>query len=538
MDSSARARNDGHVLAMGRPFGVVGLLAAGLLAASASTAVAATAPVVVSAPTVTGATLVGGSQSATDGSWSGDPVPALSRRWLRCDDHGNGCVPIGESAATRQLVHADGGRSLRVEVTATNTAGVTVATSLPTTVIGELPVNATAPSLGGTALVGQTLSTDDGIWWGYPFPIVTRAWQRCDAAGACAAIPYGSDQAYRVRHTDVGWRLRVSVTVASILGSGVAASTFTAVVPPAAPLAIAAPIVGGAPVVGVAIGGVPATWEGAATVRRSWERCDDNGACTAIPRASGLSYRVAAADLGRTLRLTETATNTIGVSRIASPLTTRVEAPQARSLALGLRTLVAVPGSRMAIRVRCALDQPGIRTCAATIAHDGVVVARGAVSTASRTAASLTIRVPVTPALRRLAARQAGSSVTLTAQATQDDRAGSWPATRTLLLAPSMSVVEAAKPLFHGGSARLRATADLRRLRSAVADASSLICTGHTAWSGNQDAGHPGRAPAGPRGVRVPGRWTQADDGAAQLGLVPTRRVERDRQGARAQRAG
>ena len=220
-------------------------------------------------------------------------------------------------------------------------------------------------------------------------------------------------------------------------------------------------------------------------MRRHWERCDDGGACTLIRGATGLAYRVGAADLGRTLRLTETATNSVGTSRTASAATIRVEAPQARSLALGLRTLVALPGSRMAIRVRCALDQPGIRTCAATIAHDGVVLARGAVSTASRTAESLIIRVPVTPALRRLAARPAGSSVTLAARATQDDQSGSWPATRTLLVAPSTSVVEAAKPIFRG-SARLRATADLRRLRSAVADASSLICTGHTAWSGNQ----------------------------------------------------
>ena len=241
MDSGAQSRNDGNVRVMGRPRGVVGLLAAGLLAAWAGTAVAATKPVAGSLPTVTGASLVGGSQTATDGAWSGDPVPALSRRWLRCDDHGNGCVPIGESTATRQLVHADAGRSLRVEVTATNSAGSAIATSLASAVIGEVPVNQAAPSLAGGAIVGQTLTTDDGVWWGYPFPIVTRAWQRCDAAGACAAVPYGSDQAYRVRHTDVGWRLRVSVSVASILGTGAAASTLSAVVPPAAPLAITAP---------------------------------------------------------------------------------------------------------------------------------------------------------------------------------------------------------------------------------------------------------------------------------------------------------
>jgi outer membrane protein OmpA-like peptidoglycan-associated protein len=163
-----------------------------------------------------------------------------------------------------------------------------------------------------------------------------------------------------------------------------------------------------------------------------------------------------------------------------------VEAPEARSLRLGLRTLVALPGSRMAIRVRCALDQPGIRTCAATIARGSVVLARAEVSTASRTADALTVQVPVTRALRRLAKRQAGSQVTLTARATQDDRSGTWSATRTLLAAPSTSLVELSAPVFPGGGVRLRANADLKQLRAAVADASSLICTGHTAWSGNQ----------------------------------------------------
>ncbi len=351
--------------------------------------------------------------------------------------------------------------------------------------VGEAPVNASAPSLAGEAIVGQTLAGDDGIWWGYPFPIVTRAWQRCDVAGACVDVPYGGEREYRVRHTDVGSRLRLRVFVSSILGTNAAASALTTVVPPAAPLAVALPTVSEAPVVGVAIRGVAATWEAADAVRRSWERCDDAGTCTAIPGASALTYRVAVADLGRTLRLTETATNAVGTSLVASTPTTRVEAPEARSLALLLRTLVPVPGSRAAIRVRCALDQPGIRSCTATLAHGGIVLARGAASTASRTATSLTVRLPVTRALRRLAARSAGSAVTLTARATQDGSGGAWSATRTLLAAPSTSLTEASDAVFGANRARLRPTADLRRLRSAVADASSLICTGHTAASGD-----------------------------------------------------
>jgi outer membrane protein OmpA-like peptidoglycan-associated protein len=297
-------------------------------------------------------------------------------------------------------------------------------------------------------------------------------------------VAYGTDRAYRVRHTDVGRQLRVRVLMSTMVGSAVAWSTLSATVPPAVPLAVAPPSVAGTPVAGTTIVATAATWEGADQVRRVWERCDDRGACTAIRGTSGLQYRVAAADIGSTLRVAETATNSVGTSRSTSSRTGRVDAPEARSLTLGLRTLVPVAGSRAAIRVRCTLDQPGIRTCEGAINVGSTVLTRAAVSTASRTAESVTVRLPVTPALRRIAARLAGNTVTLSARATQDDHAGSWSATRTLLAAPSTSITETAGPLFGASGARLRPTSDLRALRSAVADASSLICTGHTAASG------------------------------------------------------
>ena len=187
------------------------------------------------------------------------------------------------------------------------------------------------------------------------------------------------------------------------------------------------------------------------------------------------------ADLGSTLRLTERATNAIGTSRIASLRTVAVVAPEARSLALLLRTLVPIPGSRMAIRVRCALDRPGIRTCEAVIRHGRTVLTRAAASAASHTAASVIVRLPVTAALRRVAARPPGSAVTLTASATQDAHGGTWSKTRTLLAAPSTALTVPSRSIFGRTRAHFRPTAALWRLRAAVADASSLICTGHTA---------------------------------------------------------
>ena len=307
-------------------------------------------------------------------------------------------------------------------------------------------------------MVGETLTTDDGAWWGYPGPIVSRAWQRCDAAGACTSVPYGNDRTYRVRHTDVGWRLRVAVTVASILGSSSAASVQTGVVAPAAPVTTATPTVTDAPLVGTPISATPATWEGADTIRRAWDRAATTPArARRSPAPAGSStgsrWRTSGHAATEQERL---ATNTIGTSRIASLRTVAVVAPEARSLALLLRTLVPIPGGRTAIRVRCALDRPGIRTCEAVIRHGRTVLTRAAASSTSHTAASVIVRLPVTAALRRVAARPPGSAVTLTASATQDAHGGTWSKTRTLLAAPSTALTVPSRSIFGRTRAHFR----------------------------------------------------------------------------------
>jgi hypothetical protein len=100
------------------------------------TAVPAEAPGVMSPPAVYGLPKQGETLTAVPGAWSGSPAPDFEYSWLRCARQTGLCLPI-EGADSRNYVlrTEDGGRELRVVVTASNSAGVATATSPPTSVV-------------------------------------------------------------------------------------------------------------------------------------------------------------------------------------------------------------------------------------------------------------------------------------------------------------------------------------------------------------------------------------------------------------------
>jgi hypothetical protein len=72
------------------------------------------------------------------GTWS-PTATAYSLQWERCVSTGGSCSPIaGGSASTYALTSTDAGSTLRVEVTASNTSGSSVATSNATSVVGQV----------------------------------------------------------------------------------------------------------------------------------------------------------------------------------------------------------------------------------------------------------------------------------------------------------------------------------------------------------------------------------------------------------------
>ena len=107
---------------------------------------------------------------------------------------------------------------------------------------GSAPANTSAPSIAGTAQVGQTLAGSPGSWSGSTPLAYGYQWQRCNSSGSgCLDIVGATVSSYAPVLADVNSTLRVSVTTSNTYGSSTASSTATALVT-AAPTA---PPVGG-----------------------------------------------------------------------------------------------------------------------------------------------------------------------------------------------------------------------------------------------------------------------------------------------------
>jgi hypothetical protein len=105
-------------------------------ATSAPTSPIAGPPRSQSLPTISGTAVQGSTLTATSGSWSGYPAPTFKYAWQRCNTVGKLCSPIPRAKTAAYTVTAsDVGATLRVFVTATNSAGSVVARSAPTAVV-------------------------------------------------------------------------------------------------------------------------------------------------------------------------------------------------------------------------------------------------------------------------------------------------------------------------------------------------------------------------------------------------------------------
>src|SRR3989442_3931853 len=97
--------------------------------------------------------------------------------------------------------------------------------------LGQMtPVPMSAPSVSGTPIQSQRLSTTSGSWNG---PSSTNAyqWVRCNSSGSsCSVITTATEQSYLLTATDVGTTMRSVVTATNKNGSTVATSPATPVI--------------------------------------------------------------------------------------------------------------------------------------------------------------------------------------------------------------------------------------------------------------------------------------------------------------------
>ena len=112
-----------------------------VITASATTTYSATylaPPRNTALPAITGPTMVGKTIKTSTGSWTGTTPMSFTYQWRRCDASGAACVDVpGANGSKYTLVTADGGRTMRVVVTAANVVGSSSATSSATSVIRQ-----------------------------------------------------------------------------------------------------------------------------------------------------------------------------------------------------------------------------------------------------------------------------------------------------------------------------------------------------------------------------------------------------------------
>ncbi|HEY2181784.1 MAG TPA: S8 family serine peptidase, partial [Solirubrobacteraceae bacterium] len=177
------------------------------------------------------------------------------------------------------------------------------------------PTNTSPPTITGTAQQGQTLTEQHGSWTNEPTGYAYQ-WQRCDTTGAnCVAIGAATAQTYLVASADVGHTLRVQETASNAGGAGApASSAATSTVIPLPPSSTSPPTITGTTQQGQTLTEQHGSWTNEPTgYAYQWQRCDTTGAnCVAISSATGQTYVLLAADVGHTIKVQESASNSGG----------------------------------------------------------------------------------------------------------------------------------------------------------------------------------------------------------------------------------
>jgi hypothetical protein len=178
------------------------------------------------------------------------------------------------------------------------------------------PGNSKAPSVTGTATVGQTLTCNPGSWYstGGPLAGTIRYTYRWVRGGTTIAGATGST--YTPVADDAGTSVGCVVTATDSAGATTKSSATVVVggTTISGPVNVTRPTVSGTAMVGSTLTCAPGTWTGTAlTYTYRWKR---DG--TTISGAVASTYEIVARDAGTTLTCVVTATNSLAAADAAS----------------------------------------------------------------------------------------------------------------------------------------------------------------------------------------------------------------------------
>jgi hypothetical protein len=318
---------------------LAGVLCAGLIAPASSYALP---PFNTSPPSLSGNAQVGQTLTEGHGNWL-NGTTGYSYQWMRCNILGLSCSSIPQATAQTYVpVAEDVGHRLKVAETASNFngSGFPAESSTTSVVLPAIPELLSLPYITGTVRLGQVLTVVPGTWTSEPTSF-SYQWLRCSSAGAsCAPIPGATGTSYKTVAEDVGHKLRVTETASNAGGSaGPAEAAATPAALPLAPENTSPPTITGLARPGQTLTVGHGSWANVPSdYSYQWLLCNSAGAsCAAIAGATAQTYVPPVADVGRTLRVTETASNEGGTGGPAESAPTAVQAvPVASTTTSGL----------------------------------------------------------------------------------------------------------------------------------------------------------------------------------------------------------
>ena len=323
-----------------------GLVTQGAASTATTTATTPSPPAGSSTrPTIGGVARVGSRLTAT-------AQDAIAYQWHRCDTSGAHCSSIhGATGATYTEVAKDEGHTIALTVTANGSPSYASLVG-PVAAAGAL-ASTVQPTLTGKPQQGQTLTAGAGTF-SPSSASVTYAWERCNANGRiCAPIAGATASTYTPVADDVGHAL---VAVATATGGGKTQSAFSVasdvVVAAPALAATTPPAVTGTAKAGQELTATTGVWTGTVPIAYAfqWYRCDAAGAhCSSVRGATRSTYRLVAADAGKTIGFTVNASDATGTKQPAYASLVGPVAAAASTLAATAQPKVTVQGQLLAV---------------------------------------------------------------------------------------------------------------------------------------------------------------------------------------------
>jgi hypothetical protein len=228
------------------------------------------------------------------------------------------------------------------------------------------PRNTSPPTISGPTRVGETLTASPGEWRGDRPMTFGYQWIRCSRQMSnCRRVSRATGNRYRLTSSDLGRRLLVVVTARNAAGSGTAQSGATGVIGPRAsrPDNTSPPTISGTPQEGQTLMADPGQWSGAQPISFSyqWLRCDRNGgSCAGISGGTGRGYALTSADVGQTVRVRVTASNSAGArssTSVPSAVVTRAAPPGPGGQIRLPSGKISIPITSVELPTRLVVDQ-------------------------------------------------------------------------------------------------------------------------------------------------------------------------------------